>query len=231
MRDENDVQDLGVHVSAKADVSVYGLNRIKFTTDAFVGLPTDALGTDYRVVSYARRRRARGLRGGDRRRHDRDHHADRRPDGAHRPASRSRSCSTWARPTSCARAGTSPARGSSRTSPWPRSARNNCANVPVGVPYCDHLVEQLTPVDTWGRRFVDDAAGHPHGRRHVPDPRRRGRHDGQGQRRDASRRSGPGEFHEQLIDGPATIEAEQAGARRAVLQRLDVRPARSPIRS
>ena len=55
---ENGVQDLGVHVSAKADVSVYGLNRIKYTTDAFVGLPTDALGTDYRVVSY----RAAGAR-------------------------------------------------------------------------------------------------------------------------------------------------------------------------
>ena len=31
---------------------------------------------------------------------------------------------------------------------------NNCANVPVGVSFCDHIVEELTPVDTWGRRFA-----------------------------------------------------------------------------
>ena len=68
------MQDLGVHVSAAADVSVYGLNRIKYTTDAFVGLPTDALGTDYRVVVLPGRRRSRGLGGGGVRRHDRHDH-------------------------------------------------------------------------------------------------------------------------------------------------------------
>ena len=31
---------------------------------------------------------------------------------------------------------------------------NNCANVPTGVSYCDHIVEQLTPTSAWGRRFV-----------------------------------------------------------------------------
>ena len=41
------VEDLGVHVTAEAEVTVYGLNRVMFTTDAFLGLPTDALGTDY----------------------------------------------------------------------------------------------------------------------------------------------------------------------------------------
>src|SRR6185503_7919002 len=46
------VQDRGVHLTAGKDVSVYGLNRIKFTTDAFLGLPVDALGSAYRVMSY-----------------------------------------------------------------------------------------------------------------------------------------------------------------------------------
>ena len=30
---------------------------------------------------------------------------------------------------------------------------HECADVPVGVGYCDHLVEQLPPTITWGRHF------------------------------------------------------------------------------
>ena len=30
---------------------------------------------------------------------------------------------------------------------------HECADVPVGVAYCDHLVEQLPPTLTWGRQF------------------------------------------------------------------------------
>ena len=43
---------LGIHVTAGADVTVYGLNRVQYTTDAFLGLPTDVLGTNYVAASY-----------------------------------------------------------------------------------------------------------------------------------------------------------------------------------
>src|SRR5690606_29547875 len=33
---------------------------------------------------------------------------------------------------------------------------HQCANVPIGVPFCDHLVEQLTPTVTWGRSFLTE---------------------------------------------------------------------------
>ncbi len=46
------VQDLGVHIVADDDVSVYGLHRLLFTTDAFLALPVDALGTDYLNLGY-----------------------------------------------------------------------------------------------------------------------------------------------------------------------------------
>ena len=37
---------------------------------------------------------------------------------------------------------------------------HECANVPVGVVYCDHLVEQLPPTLTWGRHlFVASSLG------------------------------------------------------------------------
>ena len=43
---------LYMHITSNVDVSVYGLNQAQFTSDAFMVLPTDALGTDYVVMSY-----------------------------------------------------------------------------------------------------------------------------------------------------------------------------------
>ncbi len=49
----NDVVDSkGIHITSLQDVTVYGLNRISFTTDSYLAYPTDALGTDYIVMSY-----------------------------------------------------------------------------------------------------------------------------------------------------------------------------------
>lgn len=41
-----------VHVVADDDVTVYALNQGDLTSDAFLVLPTDAIGTDYAVMSY-----------------------------------------------------------------------------------------------------------------------------------------------------------------------------------
>ncbi len=46
------IQDKGIRVTAGAEVTVYGLNRISATTDAFLGLPTDILGTEYINLGY-----------------------------------------------------------------------------------------------------------------------------------------------------------------------------------
>ncbi len=49
----NDVVDnKGIHVTSDQEITVYGLNQIPFTTDAYLGLPTDVLGTDYIVLNY-----------------------------------------------------------------------------------------------------------------------------------------------------------------------------------
>jgi hypothetical protein len=47
------VQNRGIHITANNEVTVYGLNRVQFTTDAFLGLPTDILGTSYIVLGYS----------------------------------------------------------------------------------------------------------------------------------------------------------------------------------
>ncbi|CAN5604118.1 hypothetical protein BH10ACI4_BH10ACI4_21520 [soil metagenome] len=50
----SDVVDFkGIHVTSLAPVTVYGLNQITATTDAFLGLPAPLLGTDHIVLGYS----------------------------------------------------------------------------------------------------------------------------------------------------------------------------------
>lgn len=46
------VMPCGVHVVALNEISVYAASREYTTTDAWLALPTDVLGTDHRVMSY-----------------------------------------------------------------------------------------------------------------------------------------------------------------------------------
>ena len=201
------VQDIGAHVSAKADVSVYGLNRIKFTTDAFVGLPTDALGTDYRVISYTESfgtgPEASVVATADDTTVTITPTADLtgHPIGAPVQVEldmgeayqvRSDEDLTGTRIVA--------------SKPVAAFGAHNCANVPTTALFCDHLVEQLTPVDTWGRSFAT-----------MPLATRTGGDTFRILAAEAGTTVkvngatvatlAAGAFHEQLIDGPATIEA------------------------
>src|SRR5438093_4137623 len=44
--------DNGIHVHASAPVTVYGLDELLHSTDGYLALPTDALGTDYIALGY-----------------------------------------------------------------------------------------------------------------------------------------------------------------------------------
>ena len=46
------VEDKGIHVTADKEITVYGMNLRSATTDAYLGLPTDALGQEYLIMSY-----------------------------------------------------------------------------------------------------------------------------------------------------------------------------------
>jgi len=46
------VESKGIHVTAVNEVTVYGLNRIPASTDAYLGLPTDILGTEYLALGF-----------------------------------------------------------------------------------------------------------------------------------------------------------------------------------
>lgn len=54
--------------------------------------------------------------------------------------------------------------GADITGTWIRSSQkvtvmsgHECANIPLGVNYCDHLEQQLFPLNTWGKNYVADA--------------------------------------------------------------------------
>jgi hypothetical protein len=47
------VMPCGIHVVAQDEISVYAASREYTTTDAWLALPEDVLGTDHRVMSYA----------------------------------------------------------------------------------------------------------------------------------------------------------------------------------
>ncbi|HET6510866.1 MAG TPA: IgGFc-binding protein, partial [Candidatus Kapabacteria bacterium] len=46
------VMDLGVHVEAENPIAVFGLSNRKASTDSYLALPTDVLGTTYRAMGY-----------------------------------------------------------------------------------------------------------------------------------------------------------------------------------
>ncbi len=155
------VENKGIHVTALVEVTVYGLNRIPATTDAYLGLPTDILGTEYIVLGYK----------------NSGYYWNGTEFGIVGTASGTTVTITPSVTTGPRPAGvpynitlnqgetyqlinTGPApndlSGTFITSDKPIAVfgGNKCANIPQGFSWCDHIVEQLPPVVTWGKNFV-----------------------------------------------------------------------------
>ncbi len=48
------VENRGIHITSDVPVTVYGMNQRIESTDAYLALPVDAIGTDYYVMGYTR---------------------------------------------------------------------------------------------------------------------------------------------------------------------------------
>ncbi len=48
----NGIENKGIHITANDEVTVYGLNQRSASTDAFLALPVDILGTDHYLMAY-----------------------------------------------------------------------------------------------------------------------------------------------------------------------------------
>jgi hypothetical protein len=156
------VEQKGIHVTTADEVSVYGLNRVQGSTDAFLALPTDVLGSEYLVLSYA------GLGGGFPEQRGSQFSVAATQDGtvltitpsvaigsraAGQPYQVTMDAGDAYQLHSLSQADLT---GTIVASNHPVGvfAGSRCSNVPDFVNYCDHLVEQLTPPSTWGKKFV-----------------------------------------------------------------------------
>jgi hypothetical protein len=156
----NAVDNKGIHVTSLQEVTVYGLNRASASTDAYLGLPTDILGTDYIVLTYKNSGIVAGTQFGI------------------VAAVNGTTVTITPSVTTNGRTGGVPYNitmnqgetyelrgddnnfidltGTKITSTQPIGVMGShyCANVPGGVTYCDHICEMIPPTSAWGKNFV-----------------------------------------------------------------------------
>ena len=153
------VDNLGIHVTSLAEVTVYGLNYIPFTTDAYLGLPTDILGTDYVVLTYKNSNIVNGVQfgivgtvNGTNVTITPSVTTGPRIAGVPYNITLNQGETYELRNTS----GTGDLTGSKITSDQPIGVMGSsqCANIPGGFTFCDHICEMLPPTSTWGKNFV-----------------------------------------------------------------------------
>lgn len=149
----NTVENKGIHVTADDEITIYGLNQQPATTDAYVALPTDILGTDYIALNYTPNLPSQltivatenttsvtitstltvsGFTA-----------------GVPRTITLDQGQTFQVRSTD----GT----GSLITSDKPIGlfGGSECTNIPsTSYGACDHIVEMIPPVSTWGKNFV-----------------------------------------------------------------------------
>jgi len=154
------IESKGIRIVSNAEVTVYGLNRIPFTTDAFLALPTDILGTNYINLGYKNTNVVNATEFGI------------VATANATTVTITPSVTTGARVAGVAytitlnqgqtyqlvNTGSAPndLSGTLITSNKPIGVLggHGCANIPPGAAACDHVVEMLPPTDAWGKNFV-----------------------------------------------------------------------------
>lgn len=212
--DSDIIQDKGIHVVTDAEITVYGLNRLQYSTDAFLGLPTDILGTDYINLGYQNVNIVNATQFGIVATQDNTtvtitltvdaglRYANVPYNIILNQGEAYQLRSTFPYPADLS--------GSLITSDKPIAVfgSHQCANIPNGVVACDHIVEQLPPTSTWGQSFVTMPLA----------TRLRGDTFRVLASTDNTSVSingvlvatlNKGQFHEQIITGPATITASE----------------------
>lgn len=156
---EDSIEDKGIHVVADKEVSIYGLNRVQATTDAYMGLPTNVLGTEYIVLNYLTTIGGFG--------------------STFSVVATQDNTEVTITPTETvgvrtigvpyvitlqqgevyqleSAAQNSDLSGTIIESTLPVAVYGSvqCVNIPSGYGACDYIVEQLPPTETWGTNFV-----------------------------------------------------------------------------
>lgn len=155
------ISNLGIHVMSEKEVTVYGLNQRDSTTDAFLGLPTDILGTEYINLGFANTNVVNATQFGVVATQDTTTvtitpsvTTGSRLIGVPYDIVLNQGQTYQLRNTNAAPADLS---GTIIESDKPIGVfgGHQCANIPTGnTVACDHIVEMLPPVSTWGTSFV-----------------------------------------------------------------------------
>ncbi len=160
------VDNRGIHVTSLQEITVYGLNLVPFTTDAYLAYPTDALGTDYRIMTYQNTNVVNATEFG----------IVGTVNGT--VVTITPSVTTGVRTAGVPynitlnqgeayqlvnTTSTGDLTGTLITSTQPIGVfgAHGCANIPSGCTACDHICEMIPPTTTWGQQFVTVPLGGP----------------------------------------------------------------------
>lgn len=157
------IESLGIHVVADDPVTVYGTNQILYTTDSFLGLPVSILGTQYLTMNYY---------GPSTTETNASEFVIVSPYD-NNTVTITPSQNTWSGNSAGVpfqvtlnQGETYLVRGAAvdnddltgtileSTLPVSLFSGSACSNVPSDFGYCDHLVQQIPPISTWGETFV-----------------------------------------------------------------------------
>ncbi|WP_162418534.1 T9SS type A sorting domain-containing protein [Cyclobacterium roseum] len=155
------IDNRGIHIIAEDEITVYGLNQRRASTDAFLALPTDILGNEYIIASYTTWGSGNTLSS---------------VIGVVATMDNTVVTITPASNTNNRQAGVpyqltlqmgetyqlaagivgSDLTGSivSSNKPVAVFSGHTCSNVPQNTTYCDHLIEQIPPANSLGESFV-----------------------------------------------------------------------------
>ena len=154
------IEARGIHVVSQQPVTVYGFNNIRSTMDAYLGLPTSSLGNNYIILGYSNGGVIKGTQFGVVATANATSvtitpsvTVGSRVAGVPYNITLNQGQTYMLRDESGAATDLS---GTTILADKPIAAfgGHQCANIPVSFPYCDYVVEQLPPVDTWGTHFA-----------------------------------------------------------------------------
>jgi hypothetical protein len=154
------IENKGIHITSGKEVTVYGLNRVQFTTDAYLALPTDILGTSYINLGYKNTNIVNSTQFGIVASQNGTVvtitptvTTGTRVAGVAYNITLNQGQTYLLRNTNAAPQDLS---GTIITSTKPIAVFGSmqCANIPDGYVACDHIVEQLPPTTAWGKNFI-----------------------------------------------------------------------------
>lgn len=156
------VENLGVHVTANANISVYGLDYEPAGTDGYLGLPVAADGSDYLVLAY--NSYPPGSAGSYRSQYLIVATQDNTTVNI-TPSPLDQGCSPVKLTLNTGQSWRHRACGTvdedvtgthiTATAPIAVFGGHECTNIPnSSYTYCNQIVEQMTPTTAWGRNFL-----------------------------------------------------------------------------